>query len=102
MTWLWALGALVVYGFSTSGGMYNIIRGMPMYMIQPGGKVKWWMDVSGALGGGGGWGVAGGIWEGACTLHPLESKLNPAPLPTTDTNNPTNSNAKASLAPRGS
>lgn len=51
MTWLWCLGALVIYGFSTSGGMYNIIRGMPMYTYQPGGKVKWWLDQrSGQLG----------------------------------------------------
>lgn len=47
MTWLWALGALAVYGFSTSGGMYNIIRGMPMYYRRPGGKIQWWLEVRG-------------------------------------------------------
>lgn len=28
--WLYAVGALVVYWFSVSGGMYNIIRGVPL------------------------------------------------------------------------
>jgi hypothetical protein len=45
-TWVWAVGSLVVYGFATSGGMYNIIRGVPMYYPLPGGRVKWWLDVS--------------------------------------------------------
>jgi hypothetical protein len=27
--------------------MYNIIRGMPLYIHEKGGKVKWWLDVSG-------------------------------------------------------
>lgn len=57
MTWLWALGALVVYGFSTSGGMYNIIRGMPMYYYK-GGKMVWWMEVRG--GRDEGWGPGAG------------------------------------------
>lgn len=49
-TWVWALGALAVYGFSTSGGMYNIIRGMPLY-IQRGNKIQWWLEGrSGQLG----------------------------------------------------
>lgn len=44
ITWLWALGALAVYGFATAGGMYNIIRGMPMVMPTRDGKVKWWLE----------------------------------------------------------
>ncbi|KAI8462644.1 MAG: hypothetical protein J3K34DRAFT_527603 [Monoraphidium minutum] len=44
ITWLWGLGALVVYGFSTSGGMFNIIRGMPMYIVERNGRLKWWME----------------------------------------------------------
>lgn len=44
LTWLWGLGSLAVYGFSTSGGMYNIIRGMPMYVMDRGGKIRWWME----------------------------------------------------------
>lgn len=50
LTWLWCLGSLVVYGFSTSGGMYNIIRGMPLYMHDRNGKVQWWMERSGQFG----------------------------------------------------
>lgn len=47
MTWLWALGALAVYGLSTSGFMFNIIRGMPMYIVERDGKVRWWLDQRG-------------------------------------------------------
>ncbi|KAF8058060.1 OST3 [Scenedesmus sp. PABB004] len=51
ITGLWALGALGVYWFSTSGGMYNIIRGMPLYYTNQQGKTIWWMEGrSGQLG----------------------------------------------------
>eukprot|EP00882_Tetradesmus_deserticola_P025835 GHRQ01028410.1.p1 GENE.GHRQ01028410.1~~GHRQ01028410.1.p1 ORF type:complete len:109 (+),score=41.66 GHRQ01028410.1:214-540(+) len=46
ITPLWALGALAVYWFATSGGMYNIIRGMPLYYRGQNGKLVWWMEVS--------------------------------------------------------
>lgn len=45
ITWLWALGALAVFWFATSGGMYNIIRGIPLYYNGPNGKLVWWMEV---------------------------------------------------------
>jgi oligosaccharyltransferase complex subunit gamma len=45
VTALWALGALAVYWFATSGGMYNIIRGMPLYYRGQDGKLVWWMEV---------------------------------------------------------
>ncbi|KAF6261066.1 hypothetical protein COO60DRAFT_821537 [Scenedesmus sp. NREL 46B-D3] len=51
ITPLWALGALAVYWFATSGGMYNIIRGMPIYYRGQNGKLVWWMEGrSGQLG----------------------------------------------------
>lgn len=43
-TALWAVGGLVVFWFSTSGGMYNIIRNVPLY-IHRDGKIVWWMQV---------------------------------------------------------
>jgi hypothetical protein len=46
ITALWALGALAVYWFATSGGMYNIIRGIPLYYRGQNGKLVWWMEVS--------------------------------------------------------
>lgn len=49
ITGLWTLGALAVYWFATSGGMYNIIRGIPFSIVQNGKKV-YWMEVSGLLG----------------------------------------------------
>lgn len=51
ITALWALGALAVYWFATSGGMYNIIRGIPLYYRGQNGKLVWWMEGrSGQLG----------------------------------------------------
>ncbi len=44
-TGLYALGSLLVFWFSASGGMYNIIRGMPLYTYQNN-KVVWWLAVS--------------------------------------------------------
>jgi len=44
ITALWGIGACVVFWFSTSGGMYNIIRGMPMVSVGQNGKVMWWMQ----------------------------------------------------------
>lgn len=37
---LWVFGVLVVYWFSVSGGMHNIIRGVPMYYPDQDGKIK--------------------------------------------------------------
>ena len=47
---LWTVGALAVWWFSTSGGMYNIIRGMPMVLPQRDGTVKLFLDGSGQVG----------------------------------------------------
>ena len=47
---LWTLAALGVWWFSTSGGMYNIIRGMPMVLPQRDGTVKLFLDGSGQVG----------------------------------------------------
>jgi oligosaccharyltransferase complex subunit gamma len=47
ITGLWTLGALAVYWFSTSGGMYNIIRGIPFTMRNKEGKNVYWMEVRG-------------------------------------------------------
>eukprot|EP00775_Hariotina_reticulata_P013474 gene13474-13600_t len=44
ITGLWMLGALAVYCFATGGGMYNIIRGMPLYYRNQQGKLIWWME----------------------------------------------------------
>lgn len=41
ITGLWAIGALGVYWFATSGGMYNIIRGIPFSIVREGKKVYW-------------------------------------------------------------
>lgn len=49
ITALWALGALAVYWFATSGGMYNIIRGVPLYYKGQNGKLVWWTEVRGLL-----------------------------------------------------
>ena len=40
----WGAGALAVWWFSTSGGMFNVIRGMPLVGIDPRnpGRVAWW------------------------------------------------------------
>lgn len=37
---LWVFGVLVIYWFSVSGGMHNIIRGVPMYYPDQSGQVK--------------------------------------------------------------
>ena len=37
---LWVFGVLVVYWFSVSGGMHNIIRGVPMYYPDQNGQIK--------------------------------------------------------------
>lgn len=37
---MWALGSLAVFWFSTSGGMYNIIRGIPLYILDKQGKMQ--------------------------------------------------------------
>lgn len=47
--WLYLLGGLVVYWFSVSGGMYNIIRGMPMTIPGKGGP-QLFMQGQGQLG----------------------------------------------------
>lgn len=41
---VWGAGALAVWWFSTSGGMFNIIRGMPLLGMDPRrpGQVAWW------------------------------------------------------------
>lgn len=41
-TALWALLSLVVYWFSVSGGMYNIIRGVPFFIRDRNGKLQVW------------------------------------------------------------
>jgi oligosaccharyltransferase complex subunit gamma len=45
-TWLWGAASLGVWWFSTSGGMFNIIRGMPLVGGDPQrpGRVAWWMS----------------------------------------------------------
>ncbi|CAK0762797.1 hypothetical protein CVIRNUC_002993 [Coccomyxa viridis] len=40
---LWVFGVLVIYWFSVSGGMHNIIRGVPMYYPDQSGQVKVFM-----------------------------------------------------------
>lgn len=47
---LWTLACLGVWWFATSGGMYNIIRGMPMVLPQRDGTVKLFLDGSGQVG----------------------------------------------------
>ena len=37
---LWAAGVLFVYWFSVSGGMHNIIRGVPLYYPDQNGQIK--------------------------------------------------------------
>ena len=34
-SWIYAVGVLVVFWFSVSGGMFNIIRGMPLVGLDP-------------------------------------------------------------------
>ena len=48
--WSWCLLGLAVYLFSVSGGMFNIIRGMPMYIRDPAvpGKFVFFYNQSGA------------------------------------------------------
>lgn len=41
---LWVVGTLAVWWFATSGGMYNIIRGMPMVLPTRGGRIKLFLD----------------------------------------------------------
>ena len=41
---LWVAGTLAVWWFATSGGMYNIIRGMPMVLPTRDGRVKLFLD----------------------------------------------------------
>jgi oligosaccharyltransferase complex subunit gamma len=41
--WLWALGVLVVFWFSVSGGMHNIIRGVPFMYVDQSGKLNLFM-----------------------------------------------------------
>ena len=48
---IYALATLFVYWFSVSGGMHNIIRGMPMVTIDPNSKTpKYFMQGQGQLG----------------------------------------------------
>lgn len=34
-SWIYAAGVLIVFWFSVSGGMFNIIRGMPLVGLDP-------------------------------------------------------------------
>ena len=34
-SWIYAIGVLAVFWFSVSGGMFNIIRGMPLVGLDP-------------------------------------------------------------------
>lgn len=38
--WIYLLGALFVFWFSVSGGMHNIIRGVPLYFFNQQGQVR--------------------------------------------------------------
>lgn len=75
ITGLWTLGALAVYWFATSGGMYNIIRGIPFSIVRDGKKV-YWMDVSAD----GGFGLVCCPWRAAlCSpCRPQGRQLHPA------------------------
>lgn len=41
---LWLGAALAVYWFASSGGLYNIIRKMPMYTTGQDGKIRWFLE----------------------------------------------------------
>lgn len=64
ITALWGIFALTIYWFSASGGMYNIIRGMPMYTYTREGKLRWWMEVSNIR----------RCWHDCCSAGLCESK----------------------------
>ncbi len=38
--WIYALGSLFVFWFSVSGGMHNIIRGVPLYYFNQQGQAR--------------------------------------------------------------
>eukprot|EP00884_Botryococcus_braunii_P008484 jgi/Botrbrau1/17637/Bobra.0166s0068.1 len=42
--WLWAVAVLVVFCFSVSGGMHNIIRGVPFMYVDQSGKLNLFMN----------------------------------------------------------
>ena len=42
---IWAILGLMLFLFSTGGGMYNIIRQVPLFSYDDKGKVIWWMQV---------------------------------------------------------
>lgn len=45
---VWLLGALFVYFFSVSGGMHNVIRKIPMYVVDPHDRSKYVMFYRGS------------------------------------------------------
>ncbi|KAJ7566309.1 hypothetical protein O6H91_02G096600 [Diphasiastrum complanatum] len=52
---VWCIGAMLVYFFSISGGMYHIIRNTPYYVVEEGGNVKWfYVERNGRVAGAGG------------------------------------------------
>ncbi len=38
--WMYVVGALFVFWFSVSGGMHNIIRGVPLYYFNQQGQAR--------------------------------------------------------------
>ena len=38
--WIYLVGALFVFWFSVSGGMHNIIRGVPLYFFNQQGQAR--------------------------------------------------------------
>lgn len=41
---MWTAGSLVIYWFAVSGGLFNIIRGTPMYTLGENGKPKYFVE----------------------------------------------------------
>jgi oligosaccharyltransferase complex subunit gamma len=41
---IWAFGSIAVVWFSVSGGMFNIIRGMPMFIRDKDGKLQFFLS----------------------------------------------------------
>eukprot|EP00892_Ulva_mutabilis_P004234 jgi/Ulvmu1/2182/UM013_0027.1 len=48
--WIWSVAVMAVFMFATSGGMYNIIRGIPLVRQQENGQVEWFQGGQGQLG----------------------------------------------------
>lgn len=68
---LWALGSIAIFWFSVSGGMYNIIRGMPFFIRDKDGNIQFFLSSRGGQLGAEGFIVGSGYILFSCAVSLL-------------------------------